>query len=620
MTSFGGNVNRREFVASGVAGAAGAYALANPLSSGAAKVKLPTAGSNRKVLQAVRNMHFPSGVACGEVGQYGITLWTQLPIGIGNTKVTAMVYDRHPNDVGAKRIRSKAFDVSAAGDHGGTVRVRVGNLQAGTQYWYRFKDGAGNSSDVGRFRTAYPADSNTPIKIAYFACQDYGTGFYNAHRDMAAQDVDLVVGLGDYMYENSFFEGGVREVPSTVDGQIRTLDEYRNQYRTYNSDLNLQAVRAMAPMLVIWDDHEVEDNYAGNLQGGYYADPAADGTPARTDQTDGPEFSFAQRRKNGYKAFFETHPIFPKAVEPDRTYSKYRTGMVELFNLDTRQYRTNQPCNPDDAFLGFCGDQKETIDPNASLLGPKQRPWLVNNLKRSTAKWKLISNQVMMMSLDIIFPGFVANTDAWDGYAAERAYICDQIQQNNIKNVSFITGDIHTFFTGTVTRTGRRGDIPYAGLKQGPVVASEFVVGSISSQGISDRVASLYFGSELGQWANQGNPGDHEGFANGVAGLIDPSVTNWNPHMIYANTAYKGYGLMTVTADEMKMDYRATHNPKVDGSSPFTLASFSVQNGNPKVLRQATAASRRKPLPVKKVPNITKNDAANIVTDFIQKH
>jgi len=640
MTSFGGNVNRREFVASGVAGAAGAYALTNPLLSGAAPVKLPTAGSNR--LAYSPSIHFPSGVACGEVTQREITLWTQMePRATGTWLYAEVASDKGFSNI-VRRGKTWVAKESVAAS---TARLRVtdsasrpkdypdtdpwARLEAGKRYWYRFyhlKRVRINgkwvlvedfSSPPGRFRTSYdppakPGDPVPDIKIAFFACQDFGTGFYNAHQDMAAQDVDLVVGLGDYIYEQAYFVGDVRQLPKTPDGQVRTLPEYRNQYRAYTADQYLQAVRAMAPMTIIWDDHEVADNYAGTHPGGYELKGESDNQPPRDKDLP----TFLERRANGYRAFFEAQPLMPRT--DNIIYGKQTTGNVDLFRLDTRQYRTDQPCNPEDAFIHFCDSQTDTLDPNATQMGAAQRQWFVDGMQSSKADWKIVANQVMMMSLDVVFPGLVANTDSWDGYSAERAYICDQIKK--IKGVSFITGDIHTFFAGSVTRTGRRGDIPYGGMEQGPNVATELVVGSITSQGISDRVASLWFGSDLGKWANQGNPGDQEGLANAVAGLVDPSITNWNPHMCYANSAYKGYGLMTISGDTMKMKFRATHNPKVQGSAPFTLASFTVNRDENVVHRDAVASDRRNALPVAKGVKFTKHDAPGAVMDFLGSH
>ncbi len=619
MTSLGSGFDRRAFV--GGAGAAGIYLFGTPALTSAAVRRIGVAS----------DVKFASGVASGQIAQRAATIWTQVD-GLGaNAKLNYQV----ATDMGFTNvIRNGKVAVDAAS---GTARLRLTNkkadgtlvskakrLKPGERYYYRFF----NSNDtaqsiVGRFRTALPPDSNEKLKIAFFACQDYGTGFYTAHRDMAKQDVDMVVALGDYMYENSFFVGAIRDLPKTPDGQVRTLDEYRNQYRTYNSDADLQAVRAMAPMTVIWDDHEVEDNYAGDLPGGYFADPAADGTPARTFESTGdPQFSFDQRRKNAYKAFFEVHPVIRNPAEADRTYGSIRNGQVELFALDTRQYRTDQPCNPDDAFLGFCSEQSQTTDPNATLLGPAQRNWLVNGLKTSKARWKLVANQVMMMALDI-FPGNTMNTDAWDGYAAERAYICDVIAQNNIKNVSFFTGDIHTYFAGHVTRTGREPWVPFAGMNGGAPVASELVVGSISSQGISDRISTILMDIGYGI-EKQFNPNairqSDEALRNGIAEIVDPLALGLNPHMNFANTSYKGYGLAEVGKDSMKVKFRATRDTRFENSQAFTLASFTVKNGDPNVYRDATASARRLSLPVQKNVPLTKDEAMKYMAEFAAHH
>lgn len=588
MSATGGSVTRRRFVASSIAGAAGAYALADPL-LGRAASRVP----------AARDVVFGSGVASGQPGQRAITLWTQLD-GLQTPSRLRVEIARDPGFANVI-ARTQALADPAAG---GTARVRIGGrfLAPGQRYWYRFVDGRGNSSRVGRFGTALPPNSTQPVKIAFFACQDFLTGWYTAHRDLAAQDPDIVVALGDYIYETAYFQGRVRDVPKTPDGQCRTLGEYRAQYRTYNGDQDLQAVRALAPMAVIWDDHEVEDNYAALLPGGHEFEPGADGTPAR-------DIPFATRRASAYQAFFESHPIIRAAGDRDRIYGSQRHGMVELFKLDTRQFRTDQPCNPSDAFIKTCDSQYDTMSPNATQMGAAQRSWLLNGLKASRAPWKLIANQVMIMALDIL-PGVPVNTDSWDGYSVERAMIADFITQNKIKDVAFLTGDIHTFFAGQFTRTGRADWVPYAGMQSGPVVAPEFVVSSITSQGIADSVVGIFetignniatgIAGALNQPPPDTTPKPNEGARNALAEIIDPWLMNANQHYRYVNSSYKGYGLVTVSSDAMRVKFRATHDVRDPRSQPFTIASFIVPKGQPYMYRDATAsaAAVKRRLPV----------------------
>ena len=248
------------------------------------------------------------------------------------------------------------------------------------------------------------------------------------------------------------------------DGEAQTLDEYRRKYSLYHTDERLLEVRRQFPLLAIWDDHEVEDNYAGGLPGG----------AAKSRRV-----PFADRRANGYRAWYEH---MPRTGTGD-IYGRVPLGAAELFLLDTRQYRDDQPCNPSDAFVSNPCLPSDYDKPGRTLLGATQKAWLKDALAGSQAKWKLIANQVMITSLDAP-PHNPINTDSWDGYGAERAELIDFIGASGIKDVSFITGDIHTYFTGEVTRSGRRGPT------DGPVRATEFVGGAIMSPGIVDRAAS----------------------------------------------------------------------------------------------------------------------------------
>ena len=592
-------LSRRRFVAQAIAGSAGAYALADPLLS-RALAAVPVAS----------DVAFGSGVSSGQVTQRGITLWTQLD-GLGAPSRLGVEVARDPGFANVILRTEALADPAAAGT--ARVRVRSPRLQPGERYWYRFTSAQG-SSPAGRFRTTLPPGSSEPVRIAFIACQDFLSGWYTAHRDLAAQDVDLVVSLGDYIYEQAFFTGGVREVPQTPDQTVRTLDEYRAQYRTYHTDEYLRSVRAMAPMLVIWDDHEVQDNYAGTHPGHEWTE--LNGIPQRTD------IPFLQRRANAYQAFFETHPIIRDRVEPDRTYASSRSGMVELFRLDLRQYKTDQVCNPDDGPFAFCERQDQTTDPAGTILGETQRSWLLNGLKRSTAPWKLIANQVMMMANDIL-PGWTMDTEGWDGYANDRRLLCDWITQNKIKDVAVITGDIHMFYAGHVTRTGREPWVPFAGLQGGPAAMTEFAVGAITSQGISDRVSAVLvdLGYQLEKVFNPyaTRPSD-EALRNGIAEVVDGFLKAMNPHWDYANSSYKGYGLVEARADALKVRFRATHDVKDPNSAPFTLASFTVPRGSAEVHRDAVASQRRLQLPIDRNVPITRDQARQYILDYAAHH
>ena len=222
-------------------------------------------------------------------------------------------------------------------DH--TVKARIGRLLPHERYYYRFETATRNSP-VGRFQTALPEDSNQPVRLGYFSCQNYPHGWYNAHELMAREDLDFVVNLGDYIYAETYHSRrdgtGVRDdrigrSRASVIREAVSLADYRDKYKLYRSDADLRRLHARFPLVSTWDDHEAQDNYSGGAAGG--------GLP--------PGQRFSQRRRRaGYKAFFEHMPHFAQPRGRDRLYRSLRFGRnVELIMLDERQYRDNQPCN-----------------------------------------------------------------------------------------------------------------------------------------------------------------------------------------------------------------------------------------------------------------------------------
>ena len=250
--------------------------------SAAQKARLATEGA------------FAQGVASGEPATNAITLWTRLE----GVTASANVGYEVAHDAGfAKVVASGTAAADAAADFTVHQRVSGAFLKPGEQYYYRFKTAA-DSSPVGRFRTARPAGSSETVRIAFFSCQEFIAGYYAAHRDLAAQDVDLVVCLGDYIYEQAFASTGSTNEPSAPTTRPPTARRRRwpstaRKYSLYHSDANLREVRRHFALVGEWDDHEVEDNYAGDLPGG----------AAKSRRV-----PFAERRANGYRAWFEHMP------------------------------------------------------------------------------------------------------------------------------------------------------------------------------------------------------------------------------------------------------------------------------------------------------------------------
>lgn len=484
--------------------------------------------------ELAREARFTQSVAAGQPSTASATLWTRLD---GLTKPARLQYEVS-TDPGFRTVVARKT-VTASPEDGFSVHARVGGLEPREQYWYRFVT-CDAESPVGRFRTALPADSREPVRIGFFSCQDYQSGFYTAHTALASeQDLDLVVCLGDYVYERGFYTGPRKDTTgANKDAEVQTLAEYRDKYALYHSDPNLLAMRQAHALIAITDDHEVEDNYAADQPG---------------EATQNKRVEFLERRANGYKAFFEHMPRLRTPGDADRTYGRMLLGAnADLLFLDERQYRSDQPCG--DSMAQPC---PEADEPGRTMLGAAQKTWFKDALAGSPATWKLIGNQLMFMSLDVT-PGQPLVVDSWDGYTAERRELAEFIRDRRIQDVAFLTGDIHTFFAGVCTPSGRGGN------GQPPAVATEFVGGSITSQGIADR-----YGGEGGR--------------DGAAFPIDSGVPVVNPHIVFSNQSFKGYGVLEARPDELLVQYKAPRTVTAERSDVFTLARFRVPKGEARV-------------------------------------
>jgi alkaline phosphatase D len=466
------------------------------LAGSAALVLAPqNALANGRSRPLLRGGRFRQGVLSGDPRPRGITLLTILDevSGAGSVRLE-VARDRDFRRVVARKT------IATSGARGHSVKARVGGLQPDERYYYRFET-RDRTSAVGRFQTALPADSNRPVRFAFFSCSEYTHGYYNAFEVMARDDLDFVVCLGDYVYSEAYHSRaggtGVRDDavgepnPQNPDivSEALTLADYRAKYALYRSDKALRNLHARFPMVAIWDDHEVQDNYAGDAPGGGL-DPSKRWSPGR--------------RAAGYKAYFEAMPFY--AQGGNRVFRSERHGRnVDLIMLDQRQYRADQPCG--DAVTPPCPEW----DQPRPFLGRNQMNWLKRRLSRSKARWKVIGSQTMMMPAKIGDSFFAF--DSWHGYPREREELLAHIKDRGIDDVVFITGDIHLFLAGDV-RTS---------MGSGESVAVEFVGGSITS-------------TNLGETSNDANP------------RTDPATVaqlrGFNPWVDQADFDHHGYAVV----------------------------------------------------------------------------
>ena len=515
------DLTRRELVAGGLGGAV--LLTGSPFLAAAAR-------RDARRDKLIRGGRFLHSVASGAPTTNGALIWTRLT---GLERGGRIGYEVAADPDFRRVLVSGRTFANSKLDYAAELVMRSKKLKPGEQYWYRFFTRR-RTSPVGRFRTALPADSNEPVRLGFFSCQKWHHGYYTAHAGLAAEeDLDAVVMLGDYIYEEPATNKKVEEredkTGALKDGDVQSLPEYREKYRLYQSDPNLKAMHAAHPVIPIWDDHEAEDDYAAEHEG----------DPQRERRV-----SFEERKRAGYRAFFESLPIRPRRDDPLRIYGTQRLGQVELFTLDTRQYRDALACPA----VTPCPEGEA---PGRSILGEAQREWLKGALAGSKAPWKVIANQVMMMTLDVP-TGVPINADQWDGYASERRELMEHVLASGVKDVTVITGDIHTFFAGTVTTTG---DV------SGQPAATEFVGGSITSSGIAEDLEG------------RGIPRDTEGGQErGLKGM--------NPHITYAQLSAKGYGVLEAKADELLVTYRSPETVFEPKSKVSDLARFRVARGS----------------------------------------
>ncbi len=415
--------------------------------------------------------------------------------------------------------------VVAASDMAHSVHVEVEGLKPDRWYFYQFKVG-NETSPVGRTRTA-PEAGAVPdrLRFAFASCQHYESGLFTAYEHMAKQPLDLVVHLGDYIYEGA---GRERQIRMHVGPEIETLEHYRNRHAQYKTDEHLQATHAAFPWIVTWDDHEFDNNCAGDI----------------SEQSQVGAEEFLKRRANAYRAYYEHMPLRRSSLPTGPDMQLYRRisfgGLANFFVLDTRQYRSDQPCG--DGNKPQCD---EAFDPKATLLGETQEQWLRDGLSKSPTAWNVLAQQVMFAPVDRL-PGEEVglSMDQWPGYEVSRRRMLSFFDEAKIRNPVVITGDIHSNWANDLA-------LP----DDGAVVATEYVGTSISSGG---------------------NGSAREDYAE--------AMKTDNPFVKFFN-AQRGYVQCEVNAKEWRSDYQVVEQVTEPGAPLVKVAGFVTEDGKPGVQR-----------------------------------
>jgi alkaline phosphatase D len=405
---------------------------------------------------------FTLGVASGDPRADSVALWTRLapqplaPDGAGGmpARDVTVRWELAVDDRFTRFVRKGQAVARPADAH--AVHIEVGGLAPGREYYYRF-EALGHRSRTGRTRTAPGPGDLASATFGVVSCSRYETGYFTAYAHLASERPDLVLHLGDYIYE---YAGNPtsRVARPFEQGEIVTLTDYRLRYARYRLDPDLQDLHATAPFAVVWDDHEVDNNWAG--------DSPEDGQTRE---------QFLARRAAAFTAWHEVMPV-RRAAAPSgpaaRIYRELAWGdLANVYMLDTRQFRDDQPCGD-----GNRVDCVERLVPSRTMLGSAQEDWLQARARASRARWDVLGQQVFFGQLLRPLPDGrdALPMDSWNGYVAARSRVVDMFSDRP-RNLVVLTGDVHRHYAGTIHAGGGTPDQPPVGV--------EFVTTSVTSAG-----------------------------------------------------------------------------------------------------------------------------------------
>ncbi|MER7208761.1 alkaline phosphatase D family protein [Streptosporangium sp. NPDC000239] len=533
-------LSRRSFLVTGVAGLAAAH------------VPAPAAAAAVPAARRPRADPFTLGVASGDPSPDGFVIWTRLaPLPLAEDGLGGMPdlpfpvrWQVYGDDAGHRTVRQGTVITDSRWGH--SVHVELDGLEPGREYWYRFRTGP-YLSPMGRARTApHPLSLGTGLTMAFVSCAQYEHGHFTAYRRLAEEEPDLVLHLGDYQYEYA------RDTYTIPGGNVRdhegpeteTLANYRQRHAQYKTDPDLRAAHAAAPWLVVWDDHELDNNWADEVP----------------EKPEIPQPGFLTRRAAAFRAYYENMPLrstsIPRGIDM-QIYRRVRWGALATFHmLDTRQYRDDQGCG--DGYR----DCPAATDPARSITGETQERWLLDGFRRSRARWDVIGQQVFFAQRDSdAGPAKVTSQDAWDGYVASRRRITQGWVDAGVRNPVVLTGDVHAHWAADLKLDY---DDPTT-----PTVGSELVTTSITTGG--DGADS------------------------------DPATQPFlriNPHLRFYNNQ-RGYVLTRIEPDLLTADFTVLPQVRQAGAQAHVKATFVVEDRVPGVrqtyLRPAAPAASRMP-------------------------
>ena len=471
---------------------------------------------------------FRHGVASGDPLTDRVVLWTRAtPPTSAGTPSPIEVRWQIATDERMADVVDKGT-AQALSEHDFTVKVDAANLRPGRPYFYAF-EAAGERSPVGRTRTLPPSGVDR-IRLASVSCSNYPAGYFNVYRCLANRtDLDAILHLGDYIYEfaNGRYgdgsDSGRLPLPA---GEAVTLLDYRLRYATYRSDIDLQEAHRLHPFIVVWDDHEsANDAWSGGAE------------------NHGPkDGDWHVRMAAAYRAYTEWLPV----RETGSGFHLYRGfqfgGLADLLMLDTRSFRDKQASPKDVTTL---------MDARRTMLGAEQESWLFEELRQSQragTAWRLLGQQVLFSPISP--PGFPAfNTDVWDGYPAARERVFDFLAREKIRDVTVLTGDLHSSWALDVPRAWKGYDARTGS-------------GSLAVELVTPAISSPPF------------------FADKVLKERASIIKAAAPHLKYLDGENRGYVLLEITRDRLQADCYVVPSVTVRSAAESKTKSFVCERGS----------------------------------------
>ncbi|EHR69069.1 phosphodiesterase/alkaline phosphatase D [Burkholderiales bacterium JOSHI_001] len=503
---------------------------------------------------------FRHGVASGDPLADRVILWTRVTPADG---AAVAVQCTVATDAALTQV-VKRVDASTDASRDHTLKLDVTGLAANTSYYYQFsasESGATVRSPLGRTRTL-PSGSTARLRLAVLSCSDFSQGFFNVYRRVAERaDLDLVVHLGDFIYERGDAPGNYRAVePAT---SLHTLADYRMRHALHKRDPDLQDLHRQHPMVAMWDDHDIA------------SDANVSGSTAHNPVLDGP---WPLRVATALQAYMEWMPLrVQDAADLRRSWRSFAIGNLVDFHLLETRVAARSPQLPGNATLSGTFRQRDAFtDSSREMLGAEQHAWLAARLRASTARWKFIAQGVQMSQVklqpqtNIDGGGLFMNADQWDGYQPARDRLFSVFKGDAshpaVGNVVVLSGDAHASFGADLTPDPNNGDTTTGGYDENTgagSIAVEFVTTSVTSPFVHDT---------------------HLLFANALKSI--------NPHLKFVDLSNQGYLLIDADATRVVGEWWFVDTVTTPSNNQSLVSALQVLDGSARLVGSGPTSAR----------------------------